>query len=94
MKKTVIMLAILVQTVFVFAQQPAKIKTDGVNMYRQPGKTAEVMKIVNTTDEVLLVRKFDSQWSIVTVAGETGYIHNTRLAKIKKQTAPVAAVKE
>jgi SH3-like domain-containing protein len=85
MKKTVLVLAMLVQSAFVFAQQSVKVKSDGVNMYRQPGSTAEVVKVVNSTDDVLFIRKFDSQWSIVTVAGETGYIHNTRLPKVKNK---------
>ena len=88
------MLTLLVsaQTIMLLAQTPAKVKSDNVKMYRQPGVTAEVIKMVNTSDEVSVIRKFNSAWSVVTVGGETGYIHNTNLPKVKKASVSALAV--
>ena len=91
MKKLLLSLALLFQVAFVFAQEPIRVKTDNVKLYRQPTNKSEVMKVLNSTEDVLLVRKFDTQWSIVQAGAETGYIHNSRLPKLKNQPAPVAA---
>ena len=91
MKKLLLSLALLFQVAFVFAQEPIRLKTDKVKLYRQPTNQSEVMKVLNTTEDVVLIRKFDTQWSIVQAGAETGYIHNSRLPKIKNQPASTAA---
>ena len=94
MKKLFFAIAIMLQAGFVSAQEPVKVKTDNVNLYRQPTNKGEVVKVLNTTDDVLLVRKFNSQWSIVTAGEATGYIHNTHLPKLKKQPVTAAAAQK
>jgi SH3-like domain-containing protein len=89
MKKLLLATALLVQAAFVMAQEPVKLKSENVNLYRQPSHGAEVVKILGTSDEVVVVRRFDAKWSIVQAGSETGYVHNTHLPKFKKQ--PVAA---
>lgn len=91
MKKLLLSLALLFQIAFVFAQQPVRVKNDNVKLYRQPNSKGEVMKVLTSTEDVILVRKFDAQWSIVQAGAETGYVHNSRLPKLKNQPAPVAA---
>lgn len=95
MKKSILMLAFLVQSVFVMAQEPVivKLKTDNVNLYRQPGRSADVVKQVSSNDDVTVVRKFNSEWSIVTVNGETGYVNNMHLPKMKKSNTAAASLK-
>ena len=94
MKKLLLSLALLFQVAFVFAQEPIRVKTDKVKLYRQPNNQSEVLKVLNSTEDVILVRRFDAQWSIIQAGAETGYIHNSRLPKIKNQPAPVAAAQE
>jgi hypothetical protein len=91
MKKLLLSLALVCQVAFVFAQEPIRLKTDKVKLYRQPSNQAEVMKVLNSTEDVMLIRKFDTQWSIVQAGSETGYIHNSRLPKLKHQPASHAA---
>lgn len=93
MKKLFFVFALLVQTTFVFAQEPVKLKSDNVNLYRQPTTKGEVIKVLNSTEDVLVVRRFDASWSIVTAGTESGYIHNTHLPKIKKQPVTATAAK-
>ena len=94
MKKLLLSLALLFQVTFVFAQEPIRVKTNNVKLYRQPTNQAEVIKVLNNTEDVLLIRKFDTQWSIVQAGTETGYIHNSRLPRIKNQPAPAAAAQK
>ena len=94
MKKLLLSLALVFQVAFVFAQEPIRVKTNNVKLYRQPSNQSEVMKVLHSTEDVLLVRKFDAQWSIVQAGSETGYIHNSRLPKLKNQTSPVAAAQK
>ena len=94
MKKLLLSLALLFQVAFVFAQEPIRLKTDKVKLYRQPTNQAEVIKVLNTTEDVVLIRKFDMQWSIVQAGAETGYVHNSRLPKLKDQPAPAAAAQK
>ena len=95
MKKSILMLAFLVQSVYVMAQDPivVKLKSDNVTMYRQPGRTAEVVKSIGQNEDVTVVRKFNADWSIVTVNGETGYISNMHLPKVKKTNTAAASLK-
>ena len=93
MKKLILAFALSLQTAFVFAQEPVKLKSDNVNLYRQPTNKGEVIKVLNSTEDVMLVRKFNADWSIVTVGSESGYIHNTHLPKIKKQPVTATAAK-
>ena len=94
MKKLFVAFALSLQAAFAFAQEPVKLKSDNVNLYRQPNNKGEVIKVLNSTEDVMLVRKFDAKWSIVTVGAESGYIHNTHLPKIKKQPVTATAAKQ
>jgi uncharacterized protein YgiM (DUF1202 family) len=94
MKKLFLSFALSLQIAAVFAQTPVKLKSDNVNLYRQPTSKGEVIKVLNSTEDVVLVRKFNADWSIVTVGTESGYVHNTYLPKIKKQPVSATAAKQ
>lgn len=86
MKKLIFTLALLIQTVFVFADAPAVIAraaTNEVKMYRQAGTSSELLQSLKIADEVVLVRKHNADWSIVTVNGQVGYVLTSELT-IKK----------
>ena len=91
MKKILLSFVLVAQAIVVFAQEPIKLKVDNVKLYRQPTNEAPVIKVINTTEDVMLVRKFNAQWSLVQAGAETGYVHNSRLAKIKNKPVSTAA---
>jgi len=93
MKKSLLAVALLAQVLFVSAQVPGRVKSDNVNLYRQPGKKADVVKVLNSNDEVMVIRKFNDHWSIVQVGTETGYIVTANLAKMKKQQVTESTAK-
>ena len=93
MKKLIFTLALLMQTAFVFAftgpQQIAQAKVNDVKMYRQSGTSTEVLKSLQSTDEVLIVRKHNENWTIVTVDGQAGYVLTSELT-LKKNVRNLA----
>jgi uncharacterized protein YgiM (DUF1202 family) len=98
MKKLVLTLAIVAQSVFVFADNRKEAtvirpKSDNVKVYVQAGTAAEVLRSLKTTDEVTYVRKFDKTWSIVVVDGKPGYVLTSELVS-EKAEAPVVAAKK
>ena len=95
MKNLILAFALLLQTVFVFAgtrdnQIIAQATTDNVKMYRQPGTSTELIKSLKTSDKVVVLRKFNSNWTIVTVDGQVGYVLHSELTKPKVQTQTIA----
>jgi hypothetical protein len=94
MKKLLIATALLVQSAFVMSQVPVKLKSENVSLYRQPSSGAQVIKTLGTSDEVMVVRRFDAKWSIVQAGTETGYVHNTHLKKLKKQQVTETTAKQ
>lgn len=88
MKKSIFTLALLIQTAFVFAftspRQIAQVKVNNVKMYRQAGTSTEVLKALQITDEVVLIRKHNAAWTIVTVNDEVGYVLTSELAPVKE----------
>ncbi len=96
MKKLVLILAILVQAVFVFAdnrkgEQIVKAKNENVKVYQQAGTAAEIVESLATTDNVAYIRKFDKNWSIVQVNGKVGYVLTSEL--VSEEPAPATTAK-
>ena len=88
MKKVVIALAILVQSVFVFADNRKdtyviKAKHENVKVYLQAGTSAQVVESLKSTDEVTYVREFNKTWSIVQINGKVGYVLTSELVSEK-----------
>ena len=94
MKKLLIASALFLQAAFVMAQEPVKLKSENVSLYRQPSTGAQVVKTLGTSDEVMVVRRFNAKWSIVQAGSETGYIHNSHLPKLKKQPVAETAARQ
>jgi uncharacterized protein YgiM (DUF1202 family) len=97
MKKFILMLALLIQTtVLVFAaNEPvmiARASTDNVKMYQQPGTSTAVIRSLKTTDNVVVVRKYNHSWSIITVNEEVGYVLTSELA-FQKEVKNIAMAK-
>jgi hypothetical protein len=98
MKKIILTLALVAQTAFGFATDrqavTASARYENSKMYRQPGTSTEVLKALKSSDEIVVVRRYNSAWSIVTVDGQVGYVLTAELAKpIKPATHQVIAKK-
>jgi uncharacterized protein YgiM (DUF1202 family) len=93
MKKLIFTFALLMQTVFVFAftgpTQIAQAKVDNVKMYRQAGTSTEVLKALQCTDDVAIVRKHNADWTIVTLADQVGYVLTSEIT-LKKNVRNLA----
>lgn len=87
MKKILLMLALLVQTALASAAVDptlmANVTTNNVKMYRQAGTSTEVVKSLNTTDEVVIIRKHNANWTIVTVDDAVGYVLTSELTQYR-----------
>jgi uncharacterized protein YgiM (DUF1202 family) len=96
MKTVVITLAILVQSVFVFADNRKetyviKAKYENVKVYRQAGTSAEVVESLKDTDEVTFVREFNKTWSIVQINGKVGYVLTSEIMSEKVAAPAITA---
>jgi uncharacterized protein YgiM (DUF1202 family) len=95
MKKVIFTLAFLVQTIFVFAAGPEQIAQasyENVKMYRQAGTSTDILKALKSTDEIVVIRKHNANWTIVTVNGEAGYVLTSELI-MKKDVKNIAMTK-
>jgi len=96
MKKLIFTFALLIQTAFVFAftapQQTAQAKVNDVKMYQQAGTSTEILKALQSTDEVVIVRRHNADWTIVTVNGQVGYVLTSELTP-KKNIRNIAMAK-
>jgi uncharacterized protein YgiM (DUF1202 family) len=82
MKKLIFTLALLMQTVFLFAVSPRQMATvsyDNVKMYRQAGTSTEILRALKSTDELVVLRKHNANWTIVTLNDEVGYVLTSEL---------------
>lgn len=90
MKKLIFTLALLMQTAVLFAFNNAalvRVAANNVKMYRQAGTSTEVVKSLQSTDNLVVVRKHNANWTIVTVDNKVGYVLTSELipaAKPKK----------
>jgi hypothetical protein len=88
MKKLVFVFALILQSAFVFAaadqgQTLARAAYENTKMYRQAGTSTEILRSLKSTDELVLIRKHNAQWSIVTVDGQVGYVLTSELQAAK-----------
>jgi uncharacterized protein YgiM (DUF1202 family) len=92
MKKLIFTLALLMQTVFLFAAGPRQMATvsyDDVKMYRQASTSTEMLKSLKSTDELVVLRKHNAQWTIVTLDDQVGYVLTSELT-LKKDVRHLA----
>ncbi|WP_181306761.1 SH3 domain-containing protein [Rufibacter sp. XAAS-G3-1] len=81
---------VCMQVVSVFAQGPtSRVNSEKVRMYRQPVLGGEVVRVLGSEDEIIVMRKQNNEWSLVQIDGEAGYVLNAYLKakKAKKATA-------
>ena len=97
MKKSLFILALSLQTAFVFAADKTEVlanaRYENSKMYRQPGTSTEVLKALTSSDEIVVVRKFNNNWSIVTINGQVGYMLTSELAQAQPQPVKTLARK-
>ena len=97
MKKIILIVALVAQTAFGFANDnkavTASARYENSKMYRQPGTSTEVLKALKSTDEIVVVRRYNSNWSIVMVNGQVGYVLTAELAKPQPHNTTVIAKK-
>ena len=89
MKKLALIFAFLLQTAFLFAtdqeNSTAVALYDNVKMYSQPGTSTEVVKALKNSEELFVVRKHNTNWTIVQVDGKVGYVLTSELSKFKTE---------
>ena len=97
MKKIILTLALAAQTAFGFADGrqavTASARYENSKMYRQPGTSTVVLKALISSDEIVVVRRYNSSWSIVTVDGQVGYMLTAELGKPQVNKTTVIAKK-
>jgi hypothetical protein len=97
MKKIILTLAFAAQTAFGFATDhqavTASARYENSKMYRQPGTSTEVLKALKSSDEIVIVRRYNSHWTIVTVNGQVGYMLTAELSKPQVTKTSVIAKK-
>ncbi|QNF32881.1 hypothetical protein HUW51_09100 [Adhaeribacter swui] len=83
MKKLLITALIIIQTGWVLAQTYPTIyvRHQNAKLYQQPACRAEVISLLQLTDQVQLVRKFNERWLIVKVNGQPGYVERWNVTK-------------
>jgi uncharacterized protein YgiM (DUF1202 family) len=82
MKKLIFTLALLMQTAVLFAFNNAamvRAAANNVKMYRQAGTSTEVVKSLQSTDNLVVVRKHNANWTIVKVDDKVGYVLTSEL---------------
>jgi uncharacterized protein YgiM (DUF1202 family) len=89
MKKLAFVFALILQSAFVFANgnqgtMVARAAYENSKMYRQAGTSTEVLRSLKSTDEVMVVRKHNAHWTIVTVDGQVGYVLTSELKAAKE----------
>jgi uncharacterized protein YgiM (DUF1202 family) len=88
MKKLTFLFALIMSSSFVFATDQgttlARANYENTKMYRQPGTSTEVLKSLKSTDQLVVIRKHNPHWSIVTVEGQVGYVLTSELHQAKE----------
>ena len=89
MKKIFFTLALLVQVGFAMAAAPeptaeAQVRHENVKMFQQAGTSTAVLETLSPADRVQFVRKHNTQWAIVMVNGQAGYVLLSELASLKE----------
>lgn len=87
MKKLIFTLAILMNSVLLFATPPVlevRVTANEVKMYHQAGTSSELVRSLKSTEEIFLIRQHNNNWAIVSVNGQTGYVLSSELAFTKK----------
>jgi hypothetical protein len=105
MKKFILSLAFIAQTAIGFAAEPltnsslvnnrmaVTTRFENVKMHRQPGTSTEILKSLNSNDDIRYVRKYNQSWSIILVDGQVGYVLTSELGMAKNKSKLTIAKK-
>ena len=88
MKKLLFTCALLINAILVFAvdkQTTARATTDNVKMYRQAGTSSDVVIALKSTDDIVVIRKHNANWTLVTFNDKVGYIVSSELTSYKNK---------
>jgi len=86
MKKFLFTLALLINAALAFAidgQTHVRATTDNVKMYRQAGTSSDVVTSLKSTDNVVVIRKHNANWTLVTFNDKVGYVVTSELTARK-----------
>jgi len=81
MKKLLFTLALLINTVLAFAtngQTIARATADNVKMYRH-GTSSEIVKSLSNTDNLVVIRQHNANWTLVSLNDKVGYAVTSEL---------------
>ena len=105
MKKLILSFALLAQTAIGFAAEhqttghqndnrmAVTTRYENVKMHRQPGTSTEILKSLNSNDDIQYVRQYNQSWSIVFVYGQVSYVLTSELGMAKNNTKVTIAKK-
>ena len=82
MKKLLFTFALLINTVLAFAtngQTIARATADNVKMYRQAGTSSEIVKSLSRTDNLVIIRQHNANWTLVSLNDKVGYVVTSEL---------------
>jgi uncharacterized protein YgiM (DUF1202 family) len=93
MKKLILSLVLFVQLGFVMAEdnKPVMVvqaKNENVKMFQQAGTSTPVIHTITTEDRVELIRKWNTNWSMVRVNDKVGYVLHSELTYLKAKSEP------
>jgi uncharacterized protein YgiM (DUF1202 family) len=93
MKQLILSFALFVQFGFVMAQanKPGMLvqaKYDNAKVFQQAGTSTAVIETLTTTDQVELIRRWNSHWALVKVNGKVGYMVYSELTYRKAKAQP------
>lgn len=98
MKKLLFTLALVINAALVFATDEKMIvraTANNVKMYRQAGTSSPIVKSLKSSDEIVVIRKHNANWTLVTLDGEVGYVVTSELtaSKTPKLVSPEKGIK-
>ena len=88
MKKLLFTLALLINAALAFAtegQTTARATVDNVKMYRQAGTSSEIVRSLSSTDNLVVIRAHNANWTLVSFNNQAGYVVTSELTARKSQ---------
>ena len=77
MKKLIFVITLFDQSIMVIVtdtNQVTSARYDNIKLYQQPGTSTAFLKTLKSTDALVVIRKFNNNWSIVEVNNVVGYV--------------------
>jgi hypothetical protein len=105
MKNLILSFAFLAQSALSFAddhqtngrqadnRMAVTTRYENTKMHRQPGTSTEILRSLQSNDEIQYVRPYNQSWSIILVDGQVGYVLTSELGMAKNKTNVTIAKK-